>query len=309
MICFGELPDDARFKRDAAVNKARTKVAGLYTAAMPAFVRDEQRIEFPAKLGKASTDHWTRYKDEFARQQHGRCGYCELPVVGGQYGDVEHYRPKGMVEILDLSRQGSEKQNLSNVEGRRALRRIGTGYWWHAYSWDNYLLTCVICNQGWKRNFFPVDGNPIQRPRPDPSAAEGALLLYPFGTDDPVEHFQYDLDGCIRGVTSRGVATIETVGLWRTSLVVKRRHTLATLHRLILEMRDPDSPDALVRSHARSILAQGSLESLCFPGMTRIFFRQYTGLDWVDLETMVAEFQTPAAAEHTDGVAHGDMAA
>jgi hypothetical protein len=308
VICFA-LPDNARFTSNAAVNDARVQIANLYNAALPTFRKDEDRIEFPAKIGRASTDHWTNFKADFARVQHGRCGYCELPVIGAQHGDVEHYRPKGMVEIFDPSRQGAEKQNLSNVEGRAALRRIGTGYWWHAYAWDNYLLSCAICNQSWKKNFFPIAGDPTLRQRPAEGVAEDALLLYPFGTDDPAEHFSYEPDGRIRGLTAKGVATIETVGLWRPSLVEKRKQVLDTLYRLISEMLHPDSPDMLVRSHARTILAQGSLKSNTFPGMTRIVFQQIAGMSWGELEAMVTNFDNGAAVDHRGGGMAGDVAA
>lgn len=294
MICFGELPDNAKFAADATVNDARTSIADLFNASVPTFLKDDDRIEFPASIDGTDTNHWKRFKAEFANAQHGRCGFCELPVTGNQYGDVEHYRPKGMVEILDLNRQGAEKVSLSNVEGRAASRRIGTGYWWHAYSWNNYLLSCEICNRGWKRNFFPVEGNPLLRQRPDEGFEEHALLIYPFGTDNPADHFHYELDGRIRGRTLKGVATIETVGLWRPSLVVKRQTVLQTLHRLISEMIGSDSPEKLVRSHARTIVDQGSLESYCFPGMTRVFFQQHAGMTWTELEEMITAFDNSA---------------
>lgn len=157
-------------------------------------------------LGKAS-DHWKVFKGVFAKAQYGRCGYCDIGVVGTQFCDVEHYRPKGMVEVLDPANQGKEEDNLSNVSGRKPLRTIGTGYWWDAYSWRNYILSCAICNQTWKKNYFPVDGEPAQRIRPIEGHNELELLFHPFGDEEPYDHFRYELDGRIRGITPIGLET------------------------------------------------------------------------------------------------------
>jgi hypothetical protein len=50
-----------------------------------------------------------------------------------------------------------------------------------------------------------------------------------------------------------GVATIETAGLWRPSLVLRRKKHLALLAWLIAEVLEPGSSEDLVRSHARTI--------------------------------------------------------
>ena len=50
------------------------------------------------------------------------------------YGDVEHYRPKSI-------------------------------YWWLAYNYDNYLVSCQLCNQKFKKAKFPVRNNRLRAPR------------------------------------------------------------------------------------------------------------------------------------------------
>ena len=218
--------------------------------------------------------------------QHDRCGYCELPVTGSHDGDVEHYRPKGEVRILDPDNQGREAKNRSNVSNRGSLRTIGTGYWWDAYSWDNYLLSCAVCNQKWKKNFFPTAGDPLERNRPTEGANEVELLIHPFGDENPADHFSYEMNGIINGLTEKGHATIETVGLWRESLVRKRMPVLQSLSRLLTEMDAPGASAALVRSHARTILERGGMNWPFFPGLTRIFFTQITEIPWDQLEDM-----------------------
>jgi uncharacterized protein (TIGR02646 family) len=65
---------------------------------------------------------------------HGRsCAYCDRELPGTDRGDVDHFRPKNV-------------------------------YWWLAYCFDNYLLSCSACNSAYKINRFPIlsPGTPIE---------------------------------------------------------------------------------------------------------------------------------------------------
>ena len=85
--------------------------------------------------------------------QHKKCCYCEQSLEFKRESDVEHFRPKaGVTEVPDHS-----------------------GYWWLAYAWFNLLYACKNCNQGWKKNFFPLidetqrvakEGNPLSNENP-----------------------------------------------------------------------------------------------------------------------------------------------
>ena len=141
----------------------------------------------------------------------------------------------------------------------------------------------MICNQVWKIDYFPVDTGSQPRQRPAQGNQETALLLNPFD-DDPSQHLGFDADGTIRAKTKRGLATIETVGLWRPSLVLKRRPVLQNLDRLIDEMNGASA--AIIRSHARSILASGAEDWPIFPGMVRTYFTDETGLSWSELQSI-----------------------
>jgi uncharacterized protein (TIGR02646 family) len=79
--------------------------------------------------------HWTKPDVRGALYaMHGRvCGYCGADVSEAG-NDVEHFRPKS--NVLDNSAHG--------------------GYWWLAYEFSNYLLSCVICNQRCKKDRFPM---------------------------------------------------------------------------------------------------------------------------------------------------------
>ncbi|MEZ5329022.1 MAG: hypothetical protein R3F19_28590 [Verrucomicrobiales bacterium] len=70
---------------------------------------------------------WKKAKDQLLKETHDKCAYCEAPTAVVTYGDVEHYRPKSK-------------------------------YWWQAYCMSNYLVSCAICNQRFKKDKFPIDG-------------------------------------------------------------------------------------------------------------------------------------------------------
>jgi uncharacterized protein (TIGR02646 family) len=74
---------------------------------------------FPPHWGKADV-RGTLYA------MHGRaCAYCQRNLPGSDRGDVEHFRPKET-------------------------------YWWLAYEFVNYLLSCTVCNSSLKGRKFPL---------------------------------------------------------------------------------------------------------------------------------------------------------
>lgn len=79
------------------------------------------------------TGYWKPAKGPMLDETHNKCAYCEADVRVVAHGDVEHYRPKSK-------------------------------YWWLAYTYDNYLFSCQICNQSYKSNEFPISGNELQAP-------------------------------------------------------------------------------------------------------------------------------------------------
>lgn len=71
------------------------------------------------------TSRWKPAKAALLEETCGKCAYCEAPTTAVAFGDVEHYRPKSV-------------------------------YWWLAYSFDNYLASCQLCNQKFKGDNFPI---------------------------------------------------------------------------------------------------------------------------------------------------------
>ncbi len=85
--------------------------------------------------------------------------YCGCKLPGNDRGDVDHFRPKGRL---------NEDRNHG-------------GYWWLAYTFDNYLLSCSPCNSNCKRDRFPVRAGAvrIQYPTRVRLQREARLLVDP----------------------------------------------------------------------------------------------------------------------------------
>lgn len=282
---------------------------------MHKFVRPEPTPKFRATMKKARkkvnkqvrtpapgavpkwTAYWSDFKRTFAKAQFVKCGFCERSLHGLQYGDVEHYRPKGEVHVLDHAQPdqwGSEDAWGSSVKGRIVTSHSATGYWWLAYRWSNYLLACQVCNQQWKKCLFPISARPAgQAPRPQD--VEGALLLNPFSGVDPAEHLEFGRMGEVTAYqeSAIGYATILTCGLDRPSLRQARRDLARITHERIDEI-GADITDHDLREILAALWWTGQ-DSQPHCGMVRSIFRQRMDLTWDDLERIILELEKTAA--------------
>lgn len=187
---------------------------------------DAQLLKNKAKLGaplilteKDFPSHWLKYKHNFIiAQYNGKCAYCETSVIAGSPGDVEHFRPKAYCQALSSVKNHNDFGG--QPPGRSKIGPASEGYWWLAYKWSNYLLSCSRCNSIWKKNQFPTTN---KRSTYGTSLKdEQALLINPFKVN-PDRHFEFDArTGAIRGLTLRGKTTIEICGLDRRSLEAQR---------------------------------------------------------------------------------------
>lgn len=227
---------------------------------------------------------WGAHKPAFLSAQHGKCGYCEQPSCNHP-GAMDHYAPKA--EIGDLMEHGQEVDATPKVVGRLTPTRFPTGYWWLAYSWDNWLYTCERCNTGWKRTLFPIQ----ERYRTAPSKRKkfSPLLLNPFGPIDPIHHLAFTPLGQILAYRNspRGEATIRTCGLDRETLRAARAGIAADTHRFVDRLLASIASNDALRAHdaATDLLALGA-DDRPHAGMVRSIVKRTLGRSWKEMVTL-----------------------
>lgn len=96
---------------------------------------EDQRAVLDGTLSKHGfqSGRWKEAKDELKNDTHNKCAYCEAPTSVVAFGDVEHFRPKSK-------------------------------YWWLAYCYDNFLVSCQLCNQKFKGAKFPKKNVKLRSP-------------------------------------------------------------------------------------------------------------------------------------------------
>lgn len=194
-----------------ALERVRTadKVHKNFTGARRVAWNKELLIRQKEILAGESDEHnfiqsrWKVVKDQLFAESNNKCAYCEATTKIVSPGDVEHFRPKSK-------------------------------YWWLAYCYDNYLVSCSVCNSTFKGNKFPlidetkaltgpaITANSLKAEidllaktiNPDPiddsgvsltdfvnsNLAERPLLLNPY-FDDPSKYFAWEADSTLKHVS------------------------------------------------------------------------------------------------------------
>ncbi len=203
------------------------------------------RFKDPARLTEPY-DKYSSYKADSVVQAleklfHGKCAYCESRYQHLHPVDVEHFRPKGGIAVLD------------RATGKMKLQR--PGYYWLAASWENLFPSCIDCNRErtqefpdqpsgkfGKANKFPLSGRK-RKLAPGCERKEKPLLLNPC-EDDPDEHLEFTEEGVVRPALDRqnrpsrkGKASIEVYGLHRNTLVQERRDFATKINAQIARVR------------------------------------------------------------------------
>jgi hypothetical protein len=177
--------------------------------------------------------------------------HCESRVTHIDYGDVEHYRPKG-----------------GYVQAPGHLLQ-SPGYYWLAYDWSNLLLSCCLCNQRHKANLFPLlDATARAICHRDDVAGERPVFINP-ATENPTEFIGFNQEYPF-GIDAlgRGESTIKALGLDREELAEMRRKRLEEARRTIRtvrvlrHLRERDGQlcaelAQLLREHELAILSYG----------------------------------------------------
>jgi len=140
-------------------------------------------------------------KSALATVQYDKCCFCESKVGHISHGDVEHFRPKG-----GYYSQPKEKMNYP-------------GYHWLAYDFSNLYFSCPICNQSFKKNFFPLKDE-RKRVRSHHQkhllSREKPLIIDP-AKDNPALHITFDRE-VPKALDEKGRTTIQRIGLDRKKL-------------------------------------------------------------------------------------------
>ena len=222
---------------------------------------------------------WKTSKDQLKIETGGKCAYCEAPTALVAYGDVEHYRPKSV-------------------------------YWWLAYSYENYLLSCTLCNRKYKDTKFPTMNRKMPGPHirhnttdafiaqkagkiaPDPlddnavqafmqqHQQERPLLLNPY-FDDPANFFAWEANDVLREVdliplptnsrTSAFVnAAVKHFGLNRQELK-NARYWFYNIFKTFKESLNGPSVRATTREDAAQRIEEMKSDKAPFAGMIRYF--------------------------------------
>jgi hypothetical protein len=234
MIRLTRPPEPSTFTR---VNgKARRKREELEQAfaANPALQNGQEKPAFDSSI-------WADAKPALMAAQHKKCAFCESSVSHISYGDVEHFRPK------------------AGYHSKRNEPLIQPGYWWLAYTWNNYSVSCQICNQQLKKNLFPLGFNGVRATGPaDDLSLENPLLIDPM-QDNPLDHIEFREELAVaRERSAKGEATIDVAGLNRPDLLEMRRRIWRFIRELI--QARVDLQDKGISTHGLEELLLDSLK-------------------------------------------------
>ena len=198
-------------------------------AAEIAALKKMAKSKLDAYKFKSSLYGGKEVKEKLKALQHDKCCFCESKVSVVAHGDVEHYRPKaGWVQ--------QEKDKL-----------VKPGYYWTAYDFSNLFLSCQICNQKFKKNYFPL-ANPTQRATSHrkPIAKEKPLIIDP-GKDNPAKFLTFNKEIIVAvNNNAKGLETIKRTGLDRDKLTRDRFEYLEVLEELATMIRNnlPNATEA-----------------------------------------------------------------
>ena len=133
-------------------------------AALSALTTHTERRKF---LQRKSNILWKEFKPILIRYFGEKCWYSECDLTGS-FGDVDHFRPK---------LRSADEYNHAILD---------EGYWWLAYDYLNYRLSCEKCNRlfgnGGKQDRFPL--KPGTTPATMPRKDDIPLLLDPCELQD-----------------------------------------------------------------------------------------------------------------------------
>ena len=190
---------------------------------------------------------WSTVKPSYMRLQKNKCIFCERQFENPDYGtiefDLEHFRPKSRVSIWpDATRHAH--LNYPFATGAD----FQPGYFWLAYSLENYAASCKVCNSTFKLNYFPVSAARATSPTDD-LQAEQPYLCYPLGDADvdPASLVSFVATTAVPVLTTeasrrRGQVIIDFFGLNSRLQLHRERARMISLFGAALAARHGGSP-------------------------------------------------------------------
>ena len=216
--------------RWAAVHAARV-------AAVDALTTQADRATYIKKKGS-----WGLLKGWLSGIGGQKCWYCETKSTRAPF-DVDHFRPKLGV----------------TVDGVCLIEH--PGYYWLAYEWSNFRLSCQRCNRPekdeievtrGKANEFPIQDEASRCSTPaGPIAAESPRLLDPCVQAD-CALLAHGIDGEVKPAAVSGTwdhqradYTIKRLGFNEWNIPESKRGTWQTLATLIRAVGDVPGQDTI----------------------------------------------------------------
>jgi len=220
---------------------------------------DEGERDFGSKDFDSNIYGNEEVKESLIAIQDYKCCFCESKIGHISYGDVEHFRPKaGWV-------QGDEKLNKP-------------GYYWLAYEWDNLLISCQICNQRNKKNFFPLINNSSRALSHHNNINDEQPVFIDIANEDAEAFitFKEEIPVAVNG-NLRGKETILKLGLDRELLNEQRRKTFNMLTDIYDLAKGYPDTDPSLKQQAKNIVQKylnlSKLDETEYASMLRSFFR------------------------------------
>lgn len=226
--------------------KGWSKLYSGRIAAMSTKVSHAQRTEYLRKYPS-----WGRLKAWLSALSYDKCWYCEAKSWRAPL-DVDHFRPKLAV----------------TVDGQPLLANLG--YYWVAYEWWNFRLSCQRCNRPekidrmtrrGKWNEFPLQDEANRRL---PSAVtfheETPRLLDPCVSAD-CALLAYGVDGEVKASAASGTwdheradYTINLLGMNDWNIPEERKKCWQGLSLLVKAAGNAPTPQ--IESHIRQYLKE-----------------------------------------------------
>lgn len=228
-------------------------------AAVDALATQRQRSDYIKKHGS-----WNQVKILLATFSGYKCWYCEAKSPRAPL-DVDHFRPKLGITVDGVKLAGH------------------TGYYWMAYEWSNFRLSCQRCNRPekdevdilhGKANEFPIqdEAHRCQTPAA-PLEAESPRLLDPCVPAD-CAMLAHGIDGEVKAAEPDGTwefqraeYTIKQLGFNEWNIPESKRGSWQTLATLL----------AVVGNNANQLVIDELKKHLSFDHEYSSFFRSAIG--------------------------------